>query len=48
MMIRVGTEHAEALSPLIAAFRQELRALKGMDKPADRAAAREEFLEYLG
>ncbi len=47
MMIRAGTEHAEALSPLIAAFRQELRALKGMDKPADRAAAREEFLEYL-
>ena len=47
MMIRAGTEHAEALSPLIAAFRQELRALKGMNKPADRAAAREEFLECL-
>ena len=47
MIMSVGPEHASKIAPLVAAFRQELRALKGAAPCIDMEAAQAEFREYL-
>jgi ribosomal protein S18 acetylase RimI-like enzyme len=47
MIIKAKTDYAEALSPLIAAFRQELQAFKGKHGSPDLSSAKDEFMEYM-
>lgn len=46
-IIRITTENAESIAPLTAAFRVQLKALKGIEAKPDIEAAREELAEYL-
>ncbi|NLE70379.1 MAG: GNAT family N-acetyltransferase [Clostridiales bacterium] len=48
MIIQAEQQHTALIVPLMAAFRRELRALKGAQTGEDLACAREEFLDCLG
>lgn len=46
-IIRIGIEDAERIAPLVAAFRVQLKAYKGIRARPDVEAGREEILEFL-
>lgn len=46
-IIRIGIEDAERIAPLVAAFRVQLKAYKGIRSRLDVEAGREEILEFL-
>ena len=46
-IIRIGIEDAERIAPLVAAFRVQLKAYKGIKARPDVEAGREEILEFL-
>ena len=46
-IIQLNESHRDAVAPLIAGFRAELRSYKGIQSEPDTEDAKEEFLEYL-
>ena len=46
-LIKVNITDADRLAPLVAAFRVQLRAFKGIDSEPDIDGGREEILEFL-
>ena len=46
-IIRIGIEDAERIAPLVAAFRVQLKAYKGIKARPDVEAGREEILEFI-
>lgn len=46
-IVSISREHAAQAAPLVADFRVALRSYKGIASKPDRAAGREEMLEYL-
>ena len=46
-IIRIGSEDAERIAPLVAAFRVQLKAYKGIRSRPDVEAGREEILEFI-
>lgn len=47
-LIKIGTMDANAIAPLVAAFRVQLKSYKGIKSQPDAEAGKEEILEYLG
>jgi len=46
-LIRIETADADAIAPLVAAFRVQLKSFKGIKSKPDTEAGKEEILEYL-
>ena len=46
-LIRIGNTDADGISPLVAAFRAQLKAYKGIKSQPDIEAGKEEILEFL-
>ena len=46
-IIRIGIEDAERIAPLVAAFRVQLKAYKGIRSRPNGEAGREEILEFI-
>ena len=46
-IIRIDTQDAERIAPLVAAFRVQLKAYKGIKARPDVEAGREEILEFI-
>ena len=46
-IIRIGIEDAERVAPLVAAFRVQLKAYKGIQARPNGEAGREEILEFI-
>lgn len=46
-LIKIGIKDADRIAPLVAAFRTQLKAYKGIKSQPDTEAGKEEILEYL-
>ncbi len=46
-LVRISTKEADAIAPLLAAFRVQLKSYKGIQSEPDIDAGKEEILEFL-